>query len=801
MKGFTFRVVPAAFAALLLCVGCSDDGEKSKDFGPDPDSRWGDASYLPDTFRLWSCKTPGKECNAHNSCAVNPVCGSDRRCRPEYLQDCDDKLQCTKNDCLGLGMCDNAPMAGWCALPVKIYPNTKLDSGVPPSDGGGDGSTDATADGATVDGSSSGDASGSGGGSDASADAGTADAKAGDAGPLKTIIHCFKAGARNPNDPCQECRPSNDAGTGSGTRWSSANGGRCDDNNNCTMNDYCQSGVCKGISYASKCADNLSCTDDVCDGKGGCVGNPIKKDYCLINSTCYRKDVKKPSGECKHCDPSVAQKKWTAFTNTCTISGQCYKKGDMDSTKCFVCDPSKSKTAWTKLTGVCSIGGSCYKKGALNPGKCAECDPTVSTTKWTVKGSYCYIDSICRKPGAKDTTKCGVCDPTKDKYKWSTVANTCLINGTCQQKGALNGSKCGLCDPTKSTSSWTQRTSVCKIDGSCYQNGDKNTGGCAECDLKTSTTKWTVKGSNCYIDLACRKPGDKNSTGCGECAPTKDKYKWTAVAGKCLISSVCYSKGDKDPTKCAECAPTTSSSTWTVKGSNCLIKSTCYQPKATNTTKCGECDPTKNKYAWSTIANQCQVHGICHKNGGTHTSSCMTCDTSKDKTAWSPAGSTKLNKYTFESGKAQGWTISAASGGVGWSVVTNRPGAGKYSLYYGNPTKKTYDSGARNTGTAVTPSITLPAGKKAGLSLYLYMDVETVNTHDKLSIYVDKTLVWGKNKPSINVTFKTWQTINVDLSSYAGKTITVTFEFDTTDGLGNTGEGTYIDDLFIYYGC
>ena len=45
-----------------------------------------------------------------------------------------------------------------------------------------------------------------------------------------------------------------------------------------------------------------------------------------------------------------------------------------------------------------------------------------------------------------------------------------------------------------------------------------------------------------------------------------------------------------------------------------------------------------------------------------------------------------------------------------------------------------------------------------------------------------------------------WQ-ITIDLSSYAGQTVTVTFDFDTDDDFLNSGEGIYIDDIMLFHAC
>jgi len=621
--------------ALALASACSDDTKKVdsgvKDLTVIPESG------LPDGLGpLYDCDTPGQACNAHNSCAIDPVCGADKKCRPSSMQDCSDGLECTKDVCKGMGLCENVALEGWCALPVKL-PST-VDGGVP-----------------------------------------------------KTEQRCFKNKERNPTDPCMVCNADPADQGGDPSKWSLANGGACDDHNACTKDDYCQSGVCKGDDFSKQCADKYSCTDDLCDGKGGCLGNQLKSDYCLIN-------------------------------------GECYKDGQQDATGCNVCDVKTSQSKFTPLGTFCTISGKCYK------------------------------------PGDKDPTGCGTCDPTKNDKDWTPIAG------------------------------------LCKIDGACYKQGAKNSGGCAECDPVTSTTAWTVVGDNCLISNVCYKPAAKDPTGCSTCDPTKSKTAWTPLAGQCLIAAKCYTSGAKDPTGCAECDPVLSASSWSIKGANCLIGAACYQPNATDTTGCGLCDPTKSKTAWTPVQGKCQIGTSCYADQAKDKTGCLMCDTAKNPTGWTPVTGATVVSYGFEDGKSPptGWTLTNSDAAVGWVVANKRPGSGSYSLYYGNPATGNYDSGAKNNGTAAMPAVALTAGKKAGLSFLVWLETESGTSYDTLQVTVNGTKVWEKD---YNTTQKTWQEITVDLSSYAGQSVTIKFEFDTSDSVSNSTEGVYVDNITVYHNC
>ena len=324
----------------LTLVGCSDDSSEKKDGGKADGSVSDGTTGLPDGYGpLWPCEVPGQACNAHDPCAINATCGEDKLCRPAALQSCDDGLECTDDVCQGMGLCANQPKAGFCALPVQI--------------------------GAATDG-----------------------------GVGTTEVRCFKKDDKDPSDTCQLCDPDKDP-----TKWSPANGGYCDDDNPCTKDDYCAEGQCKGTYYGDQCADEYGCTDDLCDGKGGCLGNELKTDWCLISGVCHKDGTMDPSGGCNVCDVSKSQSAWTPVSNTCTINGKCYKPGDQHPQGCATCDPATSTTQWTPTSTSCAIGYSCFTAGATEPGGCGICDATKNKTGWTKPASCPVVYSWAKSFG------------------------------------------------------------------------------------------------------------------------------------------------------------------------------------------------------------------------------------------------------------------------------------------------------------------------------------------------------------------------------------------------------------------
>ena len=84
----------------------------------------------------------------------------------------------------------------------------------------------------------------------------------------------------------------------------------CDDGNDCTDDDVCKEGFCKGS--ATQCNDDNPCTDDTCNEQGGCA-NPANTDTCDDGNGCTEGDVcadsKCAPGTVKSCDDN----------NPCTV--------------------------------------------------------------------------------------------------------------------------------------------------------------------------------------------------------------------------------------------------------------------------------------------------------------------------------------------------------------------------------------------------------------------------------------------------------------------------------------------------
>ncbi len=114
---------------------------------------------------------------------------------------------------------------------------------------------------------------------------------------------CYHDEDVDPQNECLECD-----GWLLQTDWSPLTGTACNDGQDCTFGDTCQSGSCGGTAHP--CDDGLDCTDNVCDGNGGC-SYPISTYSCLIDGICRADGEPHPTTACTVCAPRISQDTWT----------------------------------------------------------------------------------------------------------------------------------------------------------------------------------------------------------------------------------------------------------------------------------------------------------------------------------------------------------------------------------------------------------------------------------------------------------------------------------------------------------
>jgi len=240
---------------------------------------------------------------------------------------------------------------------------------------------------------------------------------------------CYGDGELNPANACEAC-----VTPVSPTGWSAADGATCDDGLECTADDQCQGGVCKGGK--DPCDDDNPCTTNGCKEGEGCIHAALQGacedgDFCTLGDTCTNQvcnpgpksldcsdgdpctqDECVKGGGCLHaphngtCDDGDP----CSLNDVCAL-GECTGGADKPS-----CDDSNACTNDSCLAGVgcihvpnlvaCEDGNPCSEGDTCSGGQCAagffikECDD----------GDPCTQDFCEANVGCKAVPKTGTCD-------------------------------------------------------------------------------------------------------------------------------------------------------------------------------------------------------------------------------------------------------------------------------------------------------------------------------------------------------------------------------------------------------
>lgn len=152
-------------------------------------------------------------------------------------------------------------------------------------------------------------------------------------------------------------------------------------------------------------------------------------------------------------------------------------------------------------------------------------------------------------------------------------------------------------------------------------------------------------------------------------------------------------------------------------------------------------------------------------------------------------------------GGTNGWTVSGSDGQGGgslWHQSTRRFTSSGNAWYYGLESNGTYNTGAANQGTLVSPPIDLSSAQDPVLQFQTFLETENNVNYDKATVSISSdngntwTTVW--NKTTTNGSFVNE---SIDLSGYAGQTILLRFHFDTVDAVFNDYEGWFVDDISV----
>ncbi len=249
---------------------------------------------------------------------------------------------------------------------------------------------------------------------------------------------CNEAADCDDGNPCT----SDVCDTAAGTCSHVASAGACNDGNACTRTDVCMGGACVGMdptdcsSGGPECrqpagtcnpatgaceyppstlgtvctADGNPCSDDVCDGAGGCIHpNRPNGSACTDSSACTQTDVcqngacvgsnpvacNTPPGQCYEtagsCNPSDASCTYSPSpttracndANTCTHTDRCNGVGGCSGTA-YSCNDANACTSDT-----CDGNGGCSYSAVAPPGLNPSGGAVVSTMDVTLTWTGC----------------------------------------------------------------------------------------------------------------------------------------------------------------------------------------------------------------------------------------------------------------------------------------------------------------------------------------------------------------------------------------------------------------------------
>ena len=211
-------------------------------------------------------------------------------------------------------------------------------------------------------------------------------------------------------------------------------------------------------------------------------------------------------------------------------------------------------------------------------------------------------------------------------------------------------------------------------------------------------------------------------------------------------------------------------------------------------------------------AKGCQKDDDCQDNDPCTVNTCSNSVCNVQATNLVGCCGTRVGEFTFDTGTLQGWTTSNMMGGLTWQAHSQitlgsaRYVSPPYALYFGNPALSPPNfSNGQVVGASVTsPPVSLPDIGSATLGFHIYMDTEMGTSYDTLTLEVvhedGVSEHWNKGFLT-NVPTKEFIYVEVSLDTYRGENIQLRFNFNSVDSAANTGEGVYIDDVFIDTTC
>ncbi len=314
-----------------------------------------------------------------------------------------------------------------------------------------------------------------------------------------------------------------------GCAHTSLDEGECKDGDACTVGDHCEAGVCLGLPIA--CDDSNPCTDDACDGLGGCAATFNNAgcddgDPCTVNDVCKDGQCGGYDVDCSCQDNSDCGQfedgdlcNGTLYCDTSTLPYQC-KVNEASIVACPVLEGQEAicaKAVCAPLTGECSVepnhsGYACDDGDACTVGdKCDMAQCLGGVAALCNDNNPCTDDSCDALAGCQNVPNVAACndgDPC-------TTVDTCM-NGACvgaQPKVCDDGNIC-----TSDSCAAGEGCTFVPTDGACDDgNACTTTDSCVNGLCKGAGAPDCNDNNPCTADACLPESGCANVPTAGGC--------------------------------------------------------------------------------------------------------------------------------------------------------------------------------------------------------------------------------------------------------------------------------------------
>ncbi|MHC1590585.1 MAG: hypothetical protein ACXQS8_00695, partial [Candidatus Helarchaeales archaeon] len=152
-----------------------------------------------------------------------------------------------------------------------------------------------------------------------------------------------------------------------------------------------------------------------------------------------------------------------------------------------------------------------------------------------------------------------------------------------------------------------------------------------------------------------------------------------------------------------------------------------------------------------------------------------------------------LNKWESSSGL---WHITGS-----YSIWPNSYHSYNQSVWYGNESTGTYDTGQQTWGNITSMPFNLSKANQAYLEFYTWRECDGLGnfSQDMSRIYISTDGFNWNLIDTITTNLSPWTKLNYNISQYCGNsTVQIMFDFQTLDGFDNNYRGWLIDDVKVY---